>query len=206
MNRFAYLLVAAAAGSVLAVAGCGGTSSSAPTSPAPAASPPAAEDPNAPEVSPPGDIPDNQAFVEYAPPGAGFAVKVPEGWGQTSDGGAVVFTDKLNSIRVEALPAGAAPTVESVTANELPAIRSAAAGFQPGQVTAITRPAGDGVLVTYLAESAPDPVTGKTLLDAVERYEFFHNGTQVVLTLSGPQGADNVDPWKIVTDSLRWTA
>jgi hypothetical protein len=26
-----------------------------------------------------------------------------------------------------------------------------------------------------------------------------------VLTLSGPKGADNVDPWKIVTDSLRYT-
>ncbi|MDT7564604.1 MAG: hypothetical protein QOG76_3228, partial [Pseudonocardiales bacterium] len=25
------------------------------------------------------------------------------------------------------------------------------------------------------------------------------------LTLSGPKGADNVDPWRKVTDSLRWT-
>jgi hypothetical protein len=163
-------------------------------------------EPTTPEVSPPGDIPDNQAFVEYAPPGAGFALKVPEGWAQTSDRGAVVFTDKLNSIRIESMPANAAPTIESVTANELPAIKSAAAGYQLDQVTVITRPAGDGVLATYLAESAPDPVTGKTRLDDVERYEFFHHGTQVVLTLSGPRGADNVDPWKIVTDSLRWTA
>ena len=40
--------------------------------------------------------------------------------------------------------------------------------------------------------------------DAVERYEFWKAGTEVVLTLSGPQGADNVDPWRIVTDSFGW--
>jgi hypothetical protein len=40
--------------------------------------------------------------------------------------------------------------------------------------------------------------------DAVERYVFFHKGTLHVLTLSGPKGADNVDPWKIVTSSVRW--
>jgi hypothetical protein len=33
-----------------------------------------------------------------------------------------------------------------------------------------------------------------------------HDGREVVLTLSGPKGADNVDPWRIVTDSLRWSA
>jgi hypothetical protein len=26
----------------------------------------------------------------------------------------------------------------------------------------------------------------------------------VTLTLSGPKDADNVDPWRLVTDSLRW--
>jgi hypothetical protein len=25
-----------------------------------------------------------------------------------------------------------------------------------------------------------------------------------MLTLSGPKGADNVDPWRKITDSLRW--
>ena len=34
---------------------------------------------------------------------------------------------------------------------------------------------------------------------------FFHSGRAVVLTLSGPKGADNVDPWRLVTDSLQWS-
>ena len=49
-------------------------------------------------------------------------------------------------------------------------------------------------------------MTGKPRTDAVERYVFFHNGQDVILTLRGPKGADNVDPWRLVTDSLRWTA
>jgi hypothetical protein len=48
-------------------------------------------------------------------------------------------------------------------------------------------------------------VTGKRHRDAVERYVFVRAGRAAVLTLSGPQGADNVDPWRIITGSLRWT-
>ena len=36
------------------------------------------------------------------------------------------------------------------------------------------------------------------------RYEFFRNGQTVALTLAGPLGADNVDPWRHITDSFRW--
>jgi hypothetical protein len=42
--------------------------------------------------------------------------------------------------------------------------------------------------------------------DDVERYEFWRGDHEVVLTLSAPHGADNVDPWRTVTDSFRWTS
>ena len=32
-----------------------------------------------------------------------------------------------------------------------------------------------------------------------------NNGREAIVTLSGPRGADNVDPWRVITDSLRWT-
>jgi hypothetical protein len=50
----------------------------------------------------------------------------------------------------------------------------------------------------------PDTVTGKSVTEAVERYAFWGNGQEAVLTLSGPNGSDNVDPWRTITDSLRW--
>jgi hypothetical protein len=156
-------------------------------------------------VSPSGDIPDNQAYVRYQVPGAGYSLKVPEGWARTAKGGAVTFTDKLNSIRLESAPAASAPTVASATAKEVPALAGSVPGYQAGGVTSVSRSAGPAVRITYMAASPADPVTGKSHTDAVERYIFFKNGRTAVVTLTGPKGADNVDPWMIVTDSLTWT-
>ncbi len=180
--------------------GSGGGSSGSPAAKAATTSAGAS---STPETNPAGDIPDNQVYVPFTPPGGGFSVKVPEGWARSRTGTATTFTDKLNSIRIETRQAAAAPTVASAT-RELPTIKATAHGFVPGKVTAVGRKAGQAVRITYRADSAPDPVTGKTVADAVERYEFWHSGRTVVLTLSGPTGADNVDPWKLVSDSLRW--
>lgn len=158
-----------------------------------------------PEVNPAGDIPDDQVFVRYDDPSGAFSVKVPEGWASTTIGAAVTFTDKLNSIRIESATTPAAPTAGTV-ASELPAIQSETPGYVAGKVTPIDRSAGSGFLATYEGDAAADPVTGKVVHDAFERYEFWHAGRLVTLTLSGPVGADNVDPWKIVSDSLAWSA
>src|SRR5258708_19414512 len=52
-----------------------------------AAQPATTERPLQPEKNPPGDIPDNQVFVQYTSP-RGFSFKVPEGWARKglSDG------------------------------------------------------------------------------------------------------------------------
>jgi hypothetical protein len=188
-----------AAALALAAAGCGGGSSSGGGQASQAANP------KAPEHNPAGDIPDNQAYVAYAPPGAGYSVKVPEGWSRTSAGGAVSFTDKLNTVRLEETSAPSAPTVAAVKRTVLSKLARTERGFKAETVTTVQRKAGPAVRITYLARGRPDPVTGKARVDAVERYLFFHNGREAVVTLSGPKGADNVDPWRIITDSLRWT-
>jgi hypothetical protein len=157
------------------------------------------------EQSPPGDIPDNQAYVAYHPPGAAFTVKVPEGWSRSASSGAVTFTDKLNSIRIESAPAAAAPTAAQGTQAEVPKLAKTVKGFQAGKVGVVDRKSGKALRITYLADAQANTVTGKTGQDAVERYVFFHKGSDAILTLSGPKGADNVDPWKIVTDSVTWT-
>ena len=193
-------LAAGAAIVVIGAAGCGASSSSG--GGGQASKTPKA---NAPEVNPSGDIPDNQAYVAYAPPAGGFTVKVPEGWSRSSAGGAVTFTDKLNTIRVETKTAQAPLTARDARQTEVPKLASSVSGFRPGKVSTVARKAGTAVRITYLAKAKPDPVTGKTGVDAVERYVFFHNGKDVILTLSGPKGADNVDPWKIVTDSVTWS-
>jgi hypothetical protein len=162
-----------------------------------------AVDPNAPEVVEPGDIPDNQVFIPFTSPDGLYTVKVPEGWARTEAGGVVTFTDKYNSIMLASSPSATPPSVESVTSEGLSDVASDPT-FTLIDVSPVTRKAGTGVLAKYEIGSAPNAVTGKKALLAVERYVFSHNGTAVTMTLSGAKGADNVDPWKIVSDSLAW--
>lgn len=159
--------------------------------------------PNAPEVVEPGDIPDDQVFIAFASPDGTYSVKVPEGWARTEANGVVTFTDKYNSIELQSAAATDAPTVASVKKDGLSDLTGDPT-FTLIDVTPVTRAAGEGVLATYEIGSPPNPVTGKKALLAVERYVFFHNGSVVSMTLSGAKGADNVDPWKIVSDSLSW--
>jgi hypothetical protein len=160
-------------------------------------------DPNAPEVNSAGDIPDDVAFVTYTPSAGGFTVKTPEGWSRKELPNGALFTDKYNIIQVESSTVTAPPTVASVSASVTSTLGSTK-GFKLGKASIVKRKAGNVVLVTYVVNSAPNEVTGKSIPVAVERYEFFQKQTSVVLTLSGAAGADNIDPWNIVTDSLTW--
>ena len=186
----AALAVAAGVG----VTACGGSSGSSSTT----------ATTSAPEVSPAGDIPDTQAFVPFAPPSGGYSIQVPEGWARTDLATGATFTDKLNSIRVEAAAASAAPNAASIKTVDVPALQSSVAGFALGQISTVTRTAGDGVLLTYQGAGTPDAVTGKSVTQDVERYQFWKARTLVTITLTSPKGADNVDPWKTVTNSFGW--
>ena len=159
--------------------------------------------PNAPEVVEPGDIPDDQVFVAFPSADGVYSVKVPEGWARTQNGAVVVFTDKFNSVTISSMASTSPVTVDDVRSNGLTDVSSDPT-FQLIDVQPVTRSAGDGVVATYEIGSEANPVTGKKALLAVERYVFNHQGTTVMLTLSGAKGADNVDPWNVVSDSLTW--
>ncbi len=200
------IALAGAAGIIaLGAAGCGSSGSSSTAAPAPSSSAAASTPAGAPEVNPAGDIPDDQAFVPFSVPGASIKVDIPEGWSRTSANGAVRFTDKLNAIKVETMPASAPPTVRDTKQTEVPKLASSVPGFKLEGVSSVTRKAGTAIRTLYLGDAKADPVTGKAGTDEVERYVFFKNGKDLVLTLSGPKGADNVDPWKIVTDSVSFS-
>jgi hypothetical protein len=160
--------------------------------------------PNGKETSPPGDIPDNQAFVRFAPAGGGFSVRVPEGWARSGSGANVRFEANLNSISIEERPLNGGLSAAVARSTEVPAMARSLARFRLVSVSAQKRNAGAGVRIRYDALGQANPVTGKAAPQSAERWLFSHNGHEVVLTLSGPKGADNVDPWRIVTDSLRW--
>jgi hypothetical protein len=209
-----------ALGVAAAIAGCGSSGSTTPSSAAgsqparssSATSPAAATstasggvNPNAPETLPPGDIPDTIAYVPYAVPGRGLTFSTPEGWSRKATPDGVIFTDKLNTVQLIDTHAPGPITVASARRTEVPKLAATLKGFKLQSVSVVSRPAGAAVTIKYLGYSAPDPVTGKFGVLAFERYEFFHNGREVSLVLSSPLGSDNVDPWRNVTSSLRFT-
>jgi hypothetical protein len=202
-------LILAAVGLCTAACSSGGSGSTpaarpaSTTSASAAASATASATSAATESPPPGDIPDTTVYVAYRPASGQYEVKVPEGWARTVSSTGVSFTDKLNIITIQTVRA-AAPTIASARSAEVPQIQGSANGFSLTGVSTVSRPAGTVVLIRYAAGSRPDPVTGKVFRDAVERYEFYRNGTEAVVALAGPAGADNVDPWRTVTNSFRW--
>ncbi len=164
---------------------------------------PVSSEPAAPvESNPPGDIPDNTVFVPYHSAKGGWTVTVPEGWSRTTTGTTVTFTDKLNTVQVDARP-GTPVTTTGARKNDVPALANSTRAFKLTSVTTVTLPAGSAVLITYQANSDPNAVTGKQYRLDVLRYELFRAGTRTTLTLLSPVGADNVDPWRIVTESLK---
>jgi hypothetical protein len=156
------------------------------------------------ESNPPGDIPDTTVYVPYHSTSGGFGLKVPEGWARATKPQSVGFSSALNRITVTWMPSTAAPTVASATANEVPALRAGSLAFTLQGVKGVTLPGGPAVLITYQENSAPNPVTGKQYRLVIERFEFYRQGTQANLILSSAVGSDNVDPWRIVSESFRW--
>ncbi|WP_245489289.1 hypothetical protein [Rhizobium ruizarguesonis] len=157
----------------------------------------------APETNPPGDIPDNQVFVAYTSPD-GFSLKVPEGWSRTVTGPSVRFSDKYDEIGAALGTAKAAPTVASVRAGEIANLEKAGHAVKVTAVRAVKLAAGPAVRISYQSNSAPNPVTNKQIRLEHERFILFKDGKTVTLDLAAPAGADNVDQWKLISNSLQW--
>lgn len=157
------------------------------------------------ESNPPGDIPDNLAFVPYTNDAGGYSFTHPEGWAETENGTSVQFTDKLNGVNADVAAASAAPTVDSAQKRVVPRLQSSVPAFELVGVTQVTVPAGSGVHIVFRRNSDPDPVTGKVYRDEVEEYLIFNGGKEVALDLFGPVGADNVDAYRTMSQSLSIT-
>lgn len=214
------LLVAAVLvpSTALALAACGGSSGGTTSTPSTAAPPaptgstlPGSADPGAAqpqgavpvEKNPPGDIPDNLAFVAYSNTTGKYTFTHPEGWAETTRGSTVTFTDKLNGVQVLTGSRTTPATVDSAKQQDVPALSGSQAAFELRGVTSVKVPAGTGVRIVYRRNSAPDPVTGRQYRDEVERYEVVGGGREIVMELFGPVGSDNVDAYRTMIQSLR---
>jgi hypothetical protein len=149
-----------------------------------------------------GDIPDNQAFLTYRNTSAGYTIKYPEGWAQRGSGADVTFQDKNNLIHVT-VRQGPAPTPAGVAA-QLAREKRGNTTLVAGKAQTISLKAGPAVKVSYSTQSAPNPVTGKRVTLLADRYVYAHGGKVATLDLGTPKGVDNVDAYRMISQSFQW--
>ena len=169
----------------------------------PVAAPLARPQPIAAEKNPPGDIPDNQAFVAFKSP-QGFSVKVPEGWARRELPNGVSFSDKYNELQVAVSPAATAPTLAALQAGDIAALEKSPKAVRVAGVKPVALPAGSAFVAHYGANSDANPVTNKAIRLENARYYFWKAGRLATLTLSAPAGADNADQWLLMAKSFAW--
>jgi len=163
----------------------------------------AAPRPIAVEKNPPGDIPDNQAFVAFRSP-MGFSIKVPEGWARRDQASGVAFSDKYNTVEIALSPRHDAPSVTNVMSKEVTDLELQPKAIRIQNIKSMMLPAGSAVVVAFEANSDPNPVTNKAIRLESANYYFWKGGRLATLTLSAPAGADNVDQWRLIARSFAW--
>jgi hypothetical protein len=126
----------------------------------------------------------------------------PEGWTvkQTTDG--VTFKDKNNLVRI-AVAAGPAPTATAAQ-TQLAMLKRSDPTLAPGAAQTILLAGRPAVKITYTTQSAPNPVTGRSVTLKVDRYELDRGGQVATIDLGTPTGVDNVDAYKKMIASYRW--
>lgn len=153
------------------------------------------------EKNPPGDIPDTQVFVAYN--GSGFSMKVPEGWSRTDQPTGARFTDKYNIIVATVDDALSLPTISDATATEAASVKAGGRAVKIASVKQVKLEGGQAIRIDYSANSEPNAVTGKQIRLEGVRFLLFKAGKLVMLDMAAPFGADNVDQWNLMSNSVR---
>jgi hypothetical protein len=149
-----------------------------------------------------GDIPDNQVFLAYDNRTAGYSIRYPEGWARKGSASDVTFQDRANVIHV--LVAKGAPPTPAEAEARLAKLKRSDPSVDPGAAQTMTIGGAPVIKLTYTRLSAPDPVTGKRLPLTIDRYEYAHGGKVAIVDLGTPKGVDNVDAYRMISETFRW--
>jgi hypothetical protein len=149
-----------------------------------------------------GDVPDNAVFLTYKNATPGFSIQYVEGWQVTRDAAGVTIRDKDSSEIVQVAP----PTSDVsgyVSGTDLPALRQQA-GFSLIRQDTVKVGGQSLIHLAYAIPSPPDPVTGKQVPSAVDRYYVPGANGLAIVSLSTPKGVDNVDAFRQMIESFKW--
>ncbi len=149
-----------------------------------------------------GDIPDNAVFLTYRGGTPAFSIQYVEGWQVTpqSDGVMVRDKDSSETVAIAPVPADVAAWIASV---DLPTLR-AQTGFRLVKQDQVKVGGSHYDHLVYHLPAPPDPVTGKQVPSTVDRFYVPGPAGLAVVSLSTPDGVDNVDAFRLMIESFRW--
>ena len=165
-----------------------------------AESPPTSQEPDTGTTS--GDVPDDAVFLTYSDPTLGFSIQYVEGWQVTPGPDGVGIRDKDSSELVQLVPAQS-DVAAYVTNTDLAALKREA-GFHLSKQDTVDVKGAKLTHLVYAVSAPPDPVTGKRVPSVVDRYYVPGAAGLAIVSLSTPNGVDNVDAFRQMIESFRW--
>ena len=149
-----------------------------------------------------GDVPDNAVFLTYRQAAVRFSIQYVEGWQVTTQPDGVVIHDKDSSetVSVVNLPSDVPGWIQST---DLPSLRSEA-GFKLIKQDRVRVGSTIDNRLIYHILSPADPVTGKQIPSTVDRFYVAGPNELAIVSLSTPDGVDNVDAFRQMIQSFRW--
>lgn len=148
-----------------------------------------------------GDIPDNAVFLTFHGGTPPFAIQYVEGWQVTPQPDGVVIRDK-DSFETVAIIGPTDPS-SYVSSTDLPALQ-AQSGFRLVKRDTVRVGTRTYVHLVYHLAAPPDPVTGKQVPSTVDRYYVPGPTGLAIVSLSTPDGVDNVDAFRQMITSFAW--
>jgi hypothetical protein len=149
-----------------------------------------------------GDIPDNAVFLTYKDTTHAFSIDYVEGWQVTTTTDGVEVRDKDSSETVAIVPP-VTDVAAYVSGTDLPALQ-ATPPFRLEKQDTVKVHGKDLIHLVYHVPSPPDPVTGKQVPSTVDRYYVPGTNGLAIVSLSTPNGVDNVDAFRQMIESFKW--
>jgi hypothetical protein len=181
----------------------GSTEPTPPEAPQPAASPSDSQPPDTGGGTSQGDVPDNAVFLTYHGTNASFSIQYVEGWQVSQRPDGVVVRDKDSSETV-AVVAAQADVAGYVASTDRPFLQ-AQSGFKLVKQDTLKVGSSSYIHLVYHLPAPADPVTGKQVPSTVDRYYVPGPNGLAIVSLSTPDGVDNVDAFRQMIGSFQWS-
>lgn len=150
-----------------------------------------------------GDIPDTATYLRYR--SRAYSIEYVEGWVQRSLSKGGVRVSDIDSYELVTMQARPSQSLANYVRGPGTSHSSKEfAHFVKKRMIRTSLPAGTSIRLSFNARSQPDPVTGKRVTLAIDRYFISGKHHLAIITLATPVGVDNVDAFRRIARSFTW--